>query len=226
MPDFITKHDIFMILGSVAVLVCCYLTGEIIRRLFGLTGSFSRKFIHIAIAIWACAVYFIFEHKEMAVVLPVLFCTANISPIRSRIFRISGIEDTFHPGMLYYPISLFFLLWFCWDEQSRWAGIVSLLNLGLGDSAAWIIGSRYGKLQYRVGESKKSYAGTAAMMVICIICVTAVILITSSPLDMRDIVAILAISAGATLLEAVCSNGLDNICVPLGSALIYSFFYQ
>ena len=196
------------------------------RRLLNLPGSFSRKSIHIIVAIWGCYVFVVFEHKEMAIVLPVLFALASIHPIRKRIFNYSGIADTFHPGMLYYPISMIMLFWFCWDSHLHGAAMISLLNLGLGDSAAWIIGSRYGKRQYSIGESKKSYVGATAMLVVCVISTTVVLMCTSSPLTILDISAIIGISAGATLLEAVCANGLDNLSVPLGSALLYSLFYQ
>ncbi len=226
MPDFVTQHDLSAIGVSAIILLSCYFIGEVLRRLLNLPGSFSRKSIHIIVAIWGCCAFFMFDHKEMAVVLPVLFALASIHPVRKRIFNFSGITDRFHPGMLYYPISMFLLFWFCWEEHLQRAAIISLLNLGLGDSAAWIIGSRYAKRQYSIGDSKKSYVGATAMLVVCIISTTAVMLYTSSPLTMLDICAVIGISTGATLLEAVCTNGLDNLSVPLGSALLYSLFYQ
>lgn len=226
LPHYITRHDLFMLAGSTVFLLAVYFGEELLRRVLNYAGSFSRKCIHVIVALWGCWVYFGFEHKEVAVVLPVLFIIANIHPIRSRIFRFSGIKDTFHPGMLYYPVSMFLLFWFCWGSDLRWAGIISLLNLGLGDSAAWIIGSRFGIKHYAIGESKKSYIGGIAMLAVCLVSTGTVVFIARQPLGIHDISAIMGISVGATLLEAVCARGLDNISVPLGSALIYSFFYQ
>ena len=226
MWTFISVHDVSMMLLSMIFIVSVYACVEVLRRLFGFGGMFSRKMIHIVVALWGCWAYFAFYRKESAIILTVIFFLANVRWIRNVITRISAIDGESHPGMIYYPISMCLLFLFCWDVPHRYAGIIGLLNLGLGDSFAAIAGSKYGKKEYRCGDRVKTYLGSVVMFCTSLISTAIVLACFQNGFGLRELSASIVISAGATLFEATSNKELDNLTVPLCSALIFSFFYK
>ena len=220
-----TPHNVKILLFSVVINIVSFMLVETVRRLFSYPGNFSRKIIHMIVALWGVWAFFSFENRQGAVILPLLFIVAYIKPIRLAIFRLSDIRGNSHPGMIYYPIALVLLFWFCWDYPQRWAGMIGILTMGFGDPLAAIIGSRYGKQKYRFGELQKSYIGSATMFSVCFIITSLIINAMSGNFYAKELGVAITISLGATFLEAVCGRGLDNLSVPIGSALIYSFFY-
>jgi len=226
MGTFISVHDASMMILSMVFIVSVYAFVEVLRRLFGFGGIFSRKMIHIVAALWGCWAYSAFYRKESAIILTVIFFLANVKWIRNIITRISAIEGESHPGMIYYPISMCLLFLFCWDIPYRYAGIIGLLNLGLGDSFAAVAGSKYGKKQYGCGDRVKTYFGSGVMFFTSLISTGIALAYFNNGFGVREILATIAISSGATFFEATSNKELDNLTIPIGSALIFSFFYK
>lgn len=222
---FIPIRDWKTLAVCVVVNLGLFAVSESIRRMFGLSGLFNKKFIHTAVALWGVSVFFIFQTKEAAIILPVLFILSNTGFMREFIFKLAHIEGSNHHGTIYYPVAMVMLIWFCWEQNERWAGIVGMLNLGLGDSFAGIIGFHYGKIKYKIGECSKTYLGSIIMFSISFAASLIVIFIKNNGLGWYDIGASAAIAFGAAVFEGLCANGLDNLSVPLGSACIYSLFY-
>ncbi len=214
-----------MLFLSVVLLLSAYLFVELFRRLLGYGGFFSRKMIHIFVGLWGGWAYFAFSGKEPAIIMTFIFFLANIRWIRNRITAISAIEGESHPGMVYYPISLCLLFFFCWDVPYRYAGVIGLLNLGLGDSLAAIFGKKYGKKQYRCADRVKTYLGSGVMFFVSLVSTAFVLRYFKGGFGGKEVFASIAIALGASLCEAVSNKELDNLTVPLCSALIFSFFY-
>ncbi len=222
----ISAQDFKILAFSVVINLGLFVLSETLRRLLGLKGSFNRKFIHVCVAMWGVSAFFIFQSKEAAVILPVLFILSNVRFIRSIIFKVARIEGVHHSGTIYYPIAMFLLIWFCWESNERWAGIIGMLNLGLGDSFAAVIGGHFGKAKYKIGECSKTYLGSLVMFIISFAVSLVVIGIKNNGFGLYGIGASATIAMGATFFEAYGGNGLDNLSVPLGSAFIYSLFYS
>ncbi|MCD6460026.1 hypothetical protein J7L67_05105 [bacterium] len=221
----ININDIYMIGLSVLFHCVCLVVSEFLRRRFGYGGNFTRKFIHVTVSLWGCWVFYAFADKRMAIVLPVVFILMNLNPIRKRILHIAHIDNDYHPGMLYYPVSLFLLVWFCWVGEYRFIAVISLLNLGLGDSAAAVMGSRFAKKIYKVGEHTKSYLGSFFMLAVCFVTTVLTLVYYLPEFSSADVGIAFLIALGVTFMEALSVNGMDNLSVPMVSAVILSFFY-
>ena len=94
----------------------------------------------------------------------------------------------------------------------QFAGVLAMAILGWGDGLAPIIGTRYGKLKYRV-LSDKSVEGSLAFLVGSIFAgLFFVKLIAPESFDAGKIIAIAVI---ATIVEGVSPKEVDNITIPL-----------
>ncbi|MBD2773278.1 diacylglycerol/polyprenol kinase family protein [Iningainema tapete] len=99
-------------------------------------------------------------------------------------------------------------------------GIVAMATLGWGDGMASIIGSRYGKLKYKI-FSEKSVEGSLSMFIFAFLAsVFFVWLILPASLN---IVQILLLAFIATLVEGCSSKEVDNILIPI-SVIIATWF--
>jgi len=223
--SFINSNDLYMIGLSLLFHTVCLFVSEFLRRWFSYGGNFTRKFVHVTVSLWACWVFYGFHDKRMAVILPIVFIIMNLNPIRKIILHIAHIDKEYHPGMLYYPVAMFLLIWFCWREEYRFIAIISLLNLGLGDSAAAIIGSSFAKKTYNVGEHTKSYLGSSCMLAVCLVSSLSVLIYYRPDFSLIDIGAGCLVAFGVTFMEALSVRGMDNLSVPMGSAVILAFFY-
>jgi dolichol kinase len=95
---------------------------------------------------------------------------------------------------------------------------VSLLQMGLADGLAAVVGVRYGKNNtYKILGHKKSAAGTFTFF----ICSLAIIFIGSSLANIHLIWYIaLGASTLATVIENIAVWGLDNLLLPLAVSLL------
>ena len=94
----------------------------------------------------------------------------------------------------------------------QFAGVLAMAILGWGDGLAPIIGTRYGKLKYRV-LSDKSVEGSLAFLLGSIFAgLFFVKLIAPESFDAGKIIAIAVI---ATIVEGVSPKEVDNITIPL-----------
>jgi dolichol kinase len=94
----------------------------------------------------------------------------------------------------------------------QFAGVLAMAMLGWGDGLAPIIGTRYGKLKYRV-LSDKSVEGSLAFLVGSIFAgLFFVRLIVPESFDATKIVTIAVI---ATIVEGISPKEVDNITIPL-----------
>ena len=128
-------------------------------------------------------------------------------------------------GTLFYAISIGVLAGLFWDGQPQYTAI-GILVMAWGDGMAAIIGQQWGKHQYHIFAISKSWEGSLAMATTSYL-VTSLILFFSLGNHWQTWL-ISAISAlVATSLEAFSKWGIDNLTVPLGTAIVcyYCQFY-
>ncbi len=96
-------------------------------------------------------------------------------------------------------------------------GIVAMSTLGWGDGIAPLIGSRYGRLKYKI-LSDKSLEGSLSMLLFAFAASTFFVwLIVPNQLN---IIQIFVLSVIATLAEALSPKEIDNILIPIVVILV------
>jgi phytol kinase len=94
---------------------------------------------------------------------------------------------------------------------------IPMLLLTFADSAAALVGTRWGRRRYLTMGDYKSLEGSAAFFVVGFAC-TAIPLAWFTPASTAESLAVAALVAFAvTVLEAAVGGGFDNLLVPLGA---------
>ena len=178
---------------AVAVALCLLLD-----RAFSVPSVIVRKLLHVLSALWVILMAYGFESAAARALGPVLFIFINALYA----YRKEGRLDS---GLVTFPVSLLIVsLLFSFGYVSADTAISSMLVLGCGDGAAAVTG-------YFLHKTGKSIEGSISMFLVSMV----VLLFFSLALPWCILVAL-----AATVAERVTPYGLDNLTVPLTSALL------
>jgi phytol kinase len=127
-------------------------------------------------------------------------------------------------GTLFYAVSIGILAASFWQNFPQYTAI-GILVMAWGDGMAAIIGQRLGKHKYRIWGISKSWEGSLTMAVVSYL-VTCLVLLTVFGNSWETWLTALIVALVATGLEAFSKLGIDNLTVPLASALVCFFCNQ
>ena len=227
-------------LTNSALLVACYAYIVLVIVVSGklesslrVSSKARRKFLHMMIGNLPFIIPF-FSFNSFPVNFPffvaapfifVSLLASSYSPSKWLSEKMKGLsmltEGGHQLGLVFYSISYTGLaLFFSAKPYVIAAGI---LPMAYGDASAALIGEKYGKRRYRV-FAKKSLEGSLAMFLVSFFSLATSLVFFSFlyPLQLSNsILAALAAAVVAVLAEALSPLGLDNLTVPLLSALTF-----
>ena len=105
-----------------------------------------------------------------------------------------------------------------------WIVALAIVPMVYGDGFAALIGQKFGKVKYTVFGGTKSLEGSLTMFVVTTVMSVFVWMVFASigcTMPAFNIVYIIAISAVATVCEAVSYGGIDNLSVPALTSILY-----
>jgi phytol kinase len=120
-------------------------------------------------------------------------------------------------GELYFPVAVALVFW--WSHGNVLLYLIPVLVLTFADALAAVVGIRYGAHRYRVGQSIKSWEGSATFFVVTYFAVFFPLMLAETSAGKALFIAI-ATALPVTLIEAVSHSGWDNLSVPLSTLLI------
>ena len=98
--------------------------------------------------------------------------------------------------------------------------LVPILVLTVGDTAAAIIGQRYGRIRLEITEDGKTLEGSMAFIAFSFLGALFLILgLAQMPLA-RSVAVAFAVAVGAAIIEALSTKGLDNLTIPIVALFI------
>jgi dolichol kinase len=199
--------------------------------------SFARKFTHIMVG----NIIFllpIFSGEEARIFMTFFiafpfvifaFLMTKYSPIKID----NSITSSGHGlGLFYYSISWTVLAFFFYDNLPVIA--VGIAAMSYGDGFASLIGQKFGKHKYTIFGETKSFEGSLTMFLVLLVMLPIclgfykfIIGIGYPSTILNYSLVILAISAVATIVEAISPKGLDNLTVCFSSVGLFllSFTY-
>lgn len=193
-------------------------------RLTGLDRRITRKIVHIGVAHWWILAVAGIDSLWIALIGPVSFIILNAISLRYTIFSaMESDEPKGNLGTVYFPISLVVLVVLCWGGRISFAaGTIGVLVLGWGDGMAALVGENYGRRSFSIIGGRKTVEGTVTMFLFSFAVILVCLLIFGylGPLGLLPTALLLAL--GATLIEVLTPLGIDNITVPILTALIVS----
>jgi phytol kinase len=120
-------------------------------------------------------------------------------------------------GTFFYAVSIGVLISGFWHAYPYYA-VMGILIMTWGDGLAALIGQRWGQHIYKLWGMQKSWEGSLTMAIVSYI-ISSAILISVQGNTWQTWAVPGAIALVATGLEAFSKWGIDNLTVPLGSAI-------
>lgn len=182
----------------------------------------ERKYIHIALCNWWIIAMYFFDSVLWASIVPLSFVGINYISYKKNLISVMEREEQDGLGTVYYAASLLILAIICFGIiKNPIIGLSGVLVMGYGDGFAAIIGKKVKSKEYKVGNTKKTYAGSATMFLITFV-ILSMFMVNTNLWYIKSIIASIII----TIAEALSIKGTDNIVVPLlTSGLLYFFMY-
>ncbi len=190
----------------------------LLRRFTGFSSEFIRKFIHIGVSNWWFILMAWMDNLWYALAGPVVFIILNSVMTFGGYGGFLGMNDKKRNyGLIYFPISLLILVLLVYNGKlAAAAATIGVLSMGYGDGLAAIVGHAWGKRKLPFLTGGKTWLGTVVMFFVVV--VVAYVFAPMSEVPYRLVVAVTTGLVGA-FLEAATPLGLDNVTVPLGTAL-------
>ena len=196
---------------------------EGLRKVWHLGPDFTRKFVHIAVGMWAVGTVYLFDSRWMAIIPPLVFIGLNYLSYRQGIFR--AIEDgrKTNLGTVYFPLAFCLILLTLWAYPNL--VVAALMPLTWGDAMAAILGRAYGRLKYSIFGQIRSVEGSISMFLFSLISTfLALRLISPEGTGWRSLGIAFWVALLTTLTEAISPWGIDNLTIPAISGLALFLF--
>jgi phytol kinase len=122
-------------------------------------------------------------------------------------------------GTFFYAVSMGLLIAIFWPLQQPEYAVIGILVMAWGDGLAAIVGQKWGGHPYKILGNSKSLEGTATLLLVSYVITTIILYIAHGNLPIVWLVGI-PVAIVAVILESISQFGLDNISLPLGTALL------
>jgi phytol kinase len=188
---------------------------DIASRLWSLPRESTRKAVHAGSGFVLLSVPWLVHHPETLMALALIFSGALT------LARRFGLLNSVHgvprrsDGVMLFPLAVALVYGLSGRQPIQYC--IPLLILAVSDTAAAMVGQRFGKFRYNVGDAKRSLEGNVAFVVTAL-GLTWGLLVASGECGIVDsglIASAVALASGG--LEAVSGRGWDNLTVPAGS---------
>jgi phytol kinase len=214
-----TLVDLAIPLGAVfAYLGILVLVAEGLSRLLPNDPELTRKVVHIGSGNVILLAWWL--DISQAVIVSAAIIAAAIAILSYLIPILPSIESVGRKsfGTLFYAISMGILAACFWLNTPQYA-VIGILVMAWGDGMAAIIGQRFGRHKYQIGEVTKSWEGSLAMAGSALIVIGAILLVTAGN-NWQTWTITVVVALAATIAEAFSKLGVDNLTVPLASGFL------
>ncbi|MBE9203300.1 phosphatidate cytidylyltransferase [Synechocystis salina LEGE 06099] len=212
--------SLWMAVGLAATyLGAVVLTAELLNRLSPSPAEVTRKIVHIGAGQVVLIAWWLGIPGWVGAIAGVF--AAGIAVLSYRLPILPSLESVGRHsyGTLFYALSIGLLVGGFFSVGLPVFAAIGILVMAWGDGMAALVGQKWGRHRYEVFGFRKSWEGTLTMVLASFL-VTVALLgytfgFTASCFVVAGMVAIA--SAG---LESFSRWGIDNLTVPMGSALI------
>ncbi|MBT0955925.1 hypothetical protein IV417_00880 [Alphaproteobacteria bacterium KMM 3653] len=216
--------NLALITGAIAALLLAMLIVRRAAKQLGLSAEVQRKSVHICTGLFAMTLPWIFR-DDWPIYLMLGLTVLVMGALRLPALR-GGIGGALHTVdrqsygdfLLALAVGLVFLF----SAREPVLYILPLAVLTLGDAAAALAGSAYGKRQFKVEAGTKSIEGSVIFFLVTAQIAMICLLLLSDVPRGNVITLALLISAFATLVEADSWRGFDNLFLPMGVLIFLS----
>lgn len=194
----------------------------VLKTRFSLSEYLTRKIVHIGVSNWWFIAVFLMDDTLLASFGPITFIFLNYLSHRFEIFKGMETKEKSNLGTIYFPISLLILVLLSYSGIiPKAAAGIGILVMGYADGMAAIVGRKIGKNWFGFA-SRKSLEGSLTFFLVAFAVSFAYLLMDPSVLTGFNSALLYALLIGLTgmIIEMVTPFGLDNLSVPLMTAIV------
>ena len=196
-----------------------FLTSIIYKKFTGDNKEALRKIIHIGMGPLIPIAKYLQIDQNSALTFTAIISILIFLNYSYKFFPSIEEVDRKSFGTLFYCISLFILIFFFW-EKDPYALMAGFFIMTFGDGLAGLIGKNFKSKNWIFFKQKKSFFGTATMFLTSLLVVCSLAYIQKYNFNIN----LLMIAFIATTLEQFSIIGIDNLLVPLASAIYFNIF--
>jgi len=199
-------------------LALLWLGAEVLRRT-GVAPETVRKFVHIGtghviLLAWGLHISLTLCLLASAVVSLIMLISYRFPILES----INGVGRK-SLGTFYYAASIGIVTALFWPSKQYHFAALGILVMAYGDGLAALVGQRYGKRMYSVLGMSKTVEGSLTMALVSTL-VSGLVLSVGIGSSFGIWGIALMVGIGAMFLEMFSVGGVDNLTVPVGSAIL------
>ena len=220
LDDFYPWFGILATLAGVSTLM---VTLSLFQRRRQPDPECLRKLMHVGGGITALPFPWLF-HTVWPVILLAIMTTVGLVAVRSvkglrqRCGRVIGGVERQSSGDLLFPgaTGLLFVL----SEGDPILFTIPLLILTFADTAAALVGSRYGSHRYGAVGGEKSLEGSISFLFIAVLCTLIPIVLFTGRGAIEAMATATLVGLALMTLEAIAGGGIDNASIPIGGFFV------
>lgn len=195
------------------------LTAELLNRLSPSPAEVTRKIVHIGAGQVVLIAWWLGIPGWVGAIAGVF--AAAIAVISYRLPILPSLESVGRHsyGTLFYALSIGLLVGGFFSVGLPVFAAIGILVMAWGDGLAALVGQRWGRHRYEVFGFRKSWEGTLTMVLASFL-VTVAFLSYTFGFTVSVLVVAGTVAIASAGLESFSRWGIDNLTVPMGSALI------
>ncbi|MDB4948636.1 MAG: hypothetical protein JWM27_1285 [Gemmatimonadetes bacterium] len=198
-----------------ALFLAIFAAAELWRMARHPDPEWTRKLVHVGGGLAVAPIPWLFGSAWTVLALGAAFAgilwgTRRVGWLRS----VHGVARRSEGG-IYFPVSVCALYLLAHGRPLFF--LVSLLVLVVADTAAALVGSRYGRLVYPVEGDRRTLEGSAVFFATAFLCVGAPLLASGTTEPVAAVLIAAQLALVVTFLEGISLRGSDNLVVPLAT---------
>ena len=196
-----------------------FLISIVFKRFNEDSREIVRKIIHIGIGPLIPIALFLKIDQNSALIFTGIISLVVFINYTYKILPIIEDVERKSYGTLFYCISLFILISIFWNKDP-FSLITGFFIMTFGDGLAALIGKSFNSRNWIFFKQKKSLFGTLTMFFTSLLVVCSLGYIQQNSFNLSYF----TIAFIATVFEQFSVLGIDNLIVPISSALCFNFF--
>jgi phytol kinase len=199
-----------------------------LRRYVDLDPELARKIVHMGSGLMAMALPWIFTSSG-PVVVACLICAGFVAICRhtsllpERTKQVLGGVRRRSGGEYFFPLSIAML--FALSRGDLALYLIPVAVLTFADTAAAIVGTRWGVSEYFALAGRKSVEGSMAFFLVTVVVTASLLGILTDLAPVQLILVTGWLSLATTLAESISTRGSDNLSVPLVAFLFLALSF-
>jgi phytol kinase len=190
---------------------------EALRRFAHAQPETVRKVVHIGTGNVILIAWWLNIPAWAGIAASILFSLVTLLSYRFALLPDLNNVGRKSLGTFFYAVSIGVLISGFWQTAPYYA-VMGVLIMTWGDGWAALIGQRWGQHVYKLWGMQKSWEGSLAMALVSY-CVSSAVLLAVQGNIWQTWLVSLPVALIATGLESFSKFGVDNLTVPLGSAI-------